>query len=216
MNLKKEKRCLRHRFFIFAFILFKKDEGIENNSAVFADKINSKGLGKFCNFDAITAYGMDCGIRMAARFAGFDSTFFAKVAAAGCKNSGIFAVEADFLHGFPKELASALVGDLLAKIAFLAGKINILIFLGENKAVFKVMELCNKGCCVANCGRAHIAGMIHSAKVLFAETAKGRVARNKSCGDLFTFFETDGFGNFFNFLVHQKSASFREYSNVSI
>ena len=45
----------------------------------------------------------------------FNSAFFAKVAAAGCKNSGIFAVKTDFLHGFPKKLASSFVGNLLTK-----------------------------------------------------------------------------------------------------
>ena len=80
------------------YLLFKKNEGIENNSAFFADKIDSKGFGKFCNFDAITAYGMNCGIGMAARFAGFDSAFFAKVAAACGKNSCVFGIKSDFLH----------------------------------------------------------------------------------------------------------------------
>ena len=165
--------------FVFHYaILLNKNEGIENNSAVFADKIDSKGFGKFCNFDAITAYGMNCGIGMAARFAGFDSAFFAKVAAACGKNSGIFGIKSDFLHGFPKKLASSFVGNLLAKVTFLAGKIGDLIFLGEDKGILEVMKLGNKCVCVSHCGRAHIACVIHSAKVLFAETAKRRVAGN--------------------------------------
>ena len=80
------------------YSLFYEHEAIENNSAVFSDKINSKGFGKFCDFDAVSAYGMDSGIRMTARFAGFDSAFFTKVAAAGGKDSCVFGIVADFLH----------------------------------------------------------------------------------------------------------------------
>ena len=86
---------------------------------------------------------MDRGIGMAARFAGFDSAFFAKVAAACGKNSCVFGIKSDFLHGFPKKLASSFMGDLLAKITFLAGKIGNLIFFGEDKGVFEVMKLSN-------------------------------------------------------------------------
>ena len=121
---------------------------------------------------------MNCGIRMAARFAGFDSAFFAKMAAACGKNSCVLRIESDFLHGFPKKLASSFVGNLLAKVTFLAGKVGNLIFLGEDKGIFEVMKLGNKRVCVSHGGRAHIACVVHSAKVLFAETAKRRVAGN--------------------------------------
>ena len=201
---------------MFYVVLFKKYEAIENNSAVFADAIDSESFRKFCNFDAITAYGMDGGIGVAARFAGFDSTFFTKVAAAGGKNSCVFGIVTDFLHGFPKELASAFVGNLLCKISFLAGKVRNGIFFGEDERIFEVMKLCDKRFGISHCGWAHIAGMVHSAKVLFAETTKRRIAGNKSCGNFFAIIKTYGFGKFFNFLIHRESASFRLFSDFSI
>lgn len=85
-------------FFGFYVILFNKNKAIENNPAVFFDAIYSEHFGKFRNFDAVAAYGMDSGVRVAARFAGFNSAFLAKVAAAGGKNPCVFGIKADFLH----------------------------------------------------------------------------------------------------------------------
>lgn len=193
---------------LYVFLLFYEHEAIENYSAVFADEVKTYHFGKLRNFDAIGAYGMNSGIGMTAGFTGFYPAFFAKMAAAGGKDTGIFAVVTDFLHRLPKELASALMGNLLADVAFPAGKIRAGIFLRKNENVFEIMELGDKRRSISHRRRAHIAGMIHSAEVLFAKAAKGSIAGNKPCGDFGAIFKTYGFGKFFYILIHGKISPF--------
>ena len=136
---------------------------------------------------------------MTAGLAGFDSAFFTEVAAADGKNSCVLFGVAEFLHGFPEELAAALVSDLSVHIF---AHIRAGILMEKNDNVFAVMYFSDKSFSGTFGRRAHIGAVIHSAKILFAETAESFVAGNKTSGEFTAFLESDGFGKFFYFFVH--------------
>ncbi len=92
--------------------LFEKNKSHKYKSAVFRLGGKTDCFSKFVALDAVAAYGRAGSIGVTARLTGFDSALFTKVAAADGKNSGVLFGVAELLHGFPKELAAALVRNL--------------------------------------------------------------------------------------------------------
>ena len=192
--------------------LLEKNKSHKYKSAVFRLGGKTDCFSKLVALDAIAAYGRAGGIGVTAGLAGFDSAFFAKVAAADGENSGVLFGVSEFLHGFPKELAAALVSDLSVHIF---AHIRAGIFMEQNHNVFAVMYFCDKGFGSAFGRRAHITAVIHTAKVLFAEATQSFVAGNKPSGKFAAFIETESFSKFFDLFVHYKFPHFY-YSLFSI